>query len=65
MSQGPSGSQYSLQEILQIIARLREQLQDDPKLSAEQRAALEALLSFYMSLTNQLEKHVDSIMSSE
>jgi hypothetical protein len=65
MSQVPSGSKYSLSQVLQIIAELKEQLKDDPDLTDKQRAALEALLSYYLSISIQLERHVDSIMSSE
>jgi hypothetical protein len=65
MSYGSSGSHYSLAKVLKIIAQLREELKDDPDVSTTQRAQLEALLSFYLALSKNLEIQVDSIMSSE
>jgi hypothetical protein len=65
MSQVPPNSDYSLTQILEIIAKLRRQLEDDPNLSETQRAALQALLSYYLAISEQLEKHVDSIMSAD
>jgi hypothetical protein len=63
MSEGGAPSNHSLDEILKLIAELREKLQDNPKLNDEQRAALEALLSFYLALTKTFKKQVDSLMS--
>jgi hypothetical protein len=65
MSQVPSASRYSLAQVLKIVAELQEQLKDDPNLTDKQRAAIEALLSYYLSISIQLERQVDSIMSSE
>jgi hypothetical protein len=59
MAQDPP-PQYSLDEVLAIIERLRAQLADDPDLSPEQRAAIEALLEYYAAMTKVLERHIES-----
>ena len=65
MSQVPPGSKYSLKQILEIIAKLREELKGDADLSETQRAAIDALLSHYLAISEQLGVHVDSIMSAD
>jgi hypothetical protein len=59
MAQDQPPPKYSLGEILEIIERLRAELADDPDLSPDQRAAIEALLEYYTAITKLLEQHIE------
>jgi hypothetical protein len=65
MSESGSALPESLNEVEGLIAKLRAELRDDPDLSPEQRAAIIALIAYYVGITRLLINEINSLMHGE